>query len=266
MTKTIFCHFFRPLAVCALIFSTQSQAHAWGSEGHRLIASAAEQQLAPAARIEIHRILSQEPGATLASISTWADEVRDRDSSHWHYINMPAKAECNYLPAYCPDGKCVVGATNNMISILKKARSGEDRLVALKYLVHLVEDAHQPLHAYGELKGGNLYQVQAFGKGTNLHAVWDTAMIQHWPGGRSGLASALTDTKGRLPAVGTPASWVEESCRIAESDGFFPPAHFVNDAYVARWQPVMLKRMQTASMRLAATLNSVFASSDRSKN
>lgn len=75
-----------------------------------------------------------------------------------------------------------------MITILKKARSGEDRLVALKYLVHLVDDAHQLLYAYGELKGGNLYQVQAFGKGTNLHVVWDTAMIQHWPGGRPSLS------------------------------------------------------------------------------
>lgn len=266
MIKNSFRHFIRAFTTGVLALTAQTASHAWGAEGHRLIAAAAEQQLAPAARNELQRILSREPGATLASISTWADEVRDRDTGHWHYINLPAKAGCNYLPAYCPDGKCVVGATNNMISILKNTRNDEDRLVALKYLVHLVEDAHQPLHAYGELKGGNQFQVQAFGKGTNLHAVWDTAMIQHWPGGRSNLAAELADAKGKLPAIGTPANWVEESCRIAESDGFFPTTHFVDDVYVLRWQPVMLKRMQTATMRLAATLNGVFASRDRARN
>jgi len=244
----------------------QTAAHAWGAEGHRLIAAAAEKQLTPTARAEVQRILSNEPGATLESISTWADEVRDRASSHWHYINMPSNAGCNYRPEYCPDGKCVVDATNNMINVVKNARSGEDRLVGLKYLVHLVEDAHQPLHAYGELKGGNLYQVQAFGKGTNLHAVWDSAMINHWQGGRGALSAALADSKVKLPPVGSPATWVEESCRIAESQGFFPEGHFVDAAYVDRWQPVMLKRMQTASMRLASTLNTVFAQRDHSRN
>lgn len=49
------------------------------------------------------------------------------------------------------------------------------RMVALKYLVHLVADVHQPLHA-GHLddKGGNTYQLQAFMRGSNLHALWDT--------------------------------------------------------------------------------------------
>lgn len=266
MTKITYRQSLRSFALTAAALAFSNAAYAWGADGHRLISAAAEQQLTPAARAEVQLILSQEPGATLASISTWADEVRDSASAHWHYINMPAKADCNYQPAYCKDGKCVVGATNNMISVLKNARSASDRLVALKYLVHLVEDAHQPLHAYGELKGGNLYQVQAFGKGTNLHAVWDTAMIQHWPGGRSALASELGNTRVRLPAVGTPASWAEESCRIAESEGFFPTGRFIDESYLIRWQPLALTRMQTAAMRLAATLNSALGSREHARN
>ena len=52
--------------------------------------------------------------------------------------------------------------------------------MALKYVVHFVADVHQPLHAgYAEDRGGNTYQVQAFGRGTNLHALWDTGLIQN---------------------------------------------------------------------------------------
>ena len=40
-------------------------------------------------------------------------------------------------------------------------------------------DVHQPLHAgYGEDRGGNSYQLQAFMRGTNLHAFWDSGLIR----------------------------------------------------------------------------------------
>ena len=55
----------------------------------------------------------------------------------------------------------------------------EQRLKAMKYLVHLVGDVHQPLHAaYLDDKGGNTYQLQAFMRGSNLHAAWDTGLIR----------------------------------------------------------------------------------------
>ena len=53
-------------------------AAAWGGEGHRLIAEIAESRLSEPARIEVTRLLALEPGASLASVSTWADEFRSR--------------------------------------------------------------------------------------------------------------------------------------------------------------------------------------------
>jgi len=42
---------------------------------------------------------------------------------------------------------------------------------------------HQPLHAgYADDRGGNKFQVRVFGRGTNLHALWDTGLIQTGPG------------------------------------------------------------------------------------
>jgi hypothetical protein len=67
---------------CAV--ATPGSARAWGADGHRLVATAAESLLTPAARAESVRLMALEPGATLASTSTWADEVRNPATAAWH--------------------------------------------------------------------------------------------------------------------------------------------------------------------------------------
>ena len=42
--------------------------------GHQVIAGLALAQLTPKAKAEVGRLLAQEPGETLVTISTWADE------------------------------------------------------------------------------------------------------------------------------------------------------------------------------------------------
>lgn len=72
----------------------------------------------------------------------------------------------------------------------------EERLTALKYVVHLEGDAHQPLHAgYGDDKGGNTCQVRWDGRGSNLHHVWDTGMIETFELDSSALAKQIELTQ-----------------------------------------------------------------------
>ena len=162
--------------VLAAIFWTD--AHAWGVTAHRAVAAIADQHLTTAARRQIDELLAVEPGATLESISTWADEVRSPSTSKWHYVNFP-RDSCTYDPDRdCPDGQCIVVALERQAAILRSDASSERRLKALKYVVHFVADVHQPLHAgFGDDRGGNRYQVQAYGRGTNLHALWDSGKI-----------------------------------------------------------------------------------------
>jgi hypothetical protein len=90
---------------------------AWGSKGHQVIALIAEKNLTPAARAEVDRLLALEPGETLASISTWADEHRSPQTAPWHYVNFP-KEDCIYQPERdCPDGRCVVAAIDKVASV-----------------------------------------------------------------------------------------------------------------------------------------------------
>jgi len=148
-------------------------ANAWGSEGHRLIAEVAESQLTATARAEVNRLLALEPGSTLGSISTWADEHRSPATAALHYVNFPRGGGCRYEPGQnCVNGACVVGAIERQTAVLASNAPDEARLKALKHVVHFVADVHQPLHAgFADDAGGNTYQLQAFRRGTNLHAL-----------------------------------------------------------------------------------------------
>jgi nuclease S1 len=251
---------FKPLPILAgaLYLLASSSAFGWGRDGHRLIAELAYESRSPVARSKVDALLATEPGATFVSISTWADEVRTPSTGRWHYVNFDRGGSCSYVAQRdCPDGQCVVGAIERQTETIKTSKSLEDRLKALKWLVHLVGDVHQPLHSgFADDKGANLYQVQAFGRGGNLHSVWDSGLLTNWPGGLSTLATELrrgwTPDKGSL---GNAADWASESCRIASSSGIYPDGRFVDDNYAARWRPVVLTRMQAGARRLTEILN-----------
>jgi hypothetical protein len=217
----------------------------------------AEQQLSGRARSEIARLLTLEPGASLVSISTWADDTRTPSTAAWHYVNLPRDADCHYDALRdCPDGQCVVGAIERQQKVLASTASDVERLKALKYLVHFVADVHQPLHAgYADDRGGNRYQVQAFGRGTNLHSLWDTGLIEQWPGGPSALLADLK-AEGALASDGSlPRQWAEESCRVVASEGFYPSGHKIDYDYAQRMGPALKERLVAAGRRLATLLN-----------
>lgn len=245
----------------ALAVASPVHAKAFGSEGHHIVANIAERQLSDRARSEVARLLALEPGARLASISTWADDTRTPSTAAWHYVNLPRDADCRYDAARdCPDGQCVVGAIERQRKVLASAASDAERLKALKYLVHFVADVHQPLHAgYADDRGGNKYQVQAFGRGTNLHALWDTGLIERSPGALSALLAESSAAGFDTPDVSMPEQWAEESCRIVAADGFYPSGHKIDADYLQRMVPTLKERLAAAGRRLATLLNNSLA-------
>lgn len=156
------------------------------------------------------------------------------------YVNFP-RGDCHYVAERdCPDGKRIVSALTRQIDVLTSDAPPEKRLLALKYVVHLDADIHQPLHAgFGDDRGGNSYQVQALGKGTNLHALWDGGLGLLGP-------ERLSDVEPRLRAKMAsvsagrlrPEVMAEESCRIASGDDFYPGRHVSAD-YFGQYMPVV---------------------------
>jgi len=231
---------------------------AWGTQGHQVIAGLAYAQLTPAARKEVDRMLAKEPGETLESISTWADEHRNPSTGAWHYVNFP-RDSCTYdAQRDCQDGRCVVGAIERELEVLASNTSDENRLKALKYVVHLVGDVHQPLHAgYLDDKGGNTYQLQAFMRGSNLHALWDTGLIRNLDQDTDTLVKRLLPhSRAAASRNGSAVEAAQESCRIVGTPGFYP-ARKVGMDYIEHFTPTMEQRLAQAGARLAGTLNRI---------
>lgn len=237
---------------------------AWGAAGHRIIAAMAEQRLTPAARAEARRLLAPSGAGSLADVAAWADQVREdpaqrelaRATAKLHFINF-SDARCGREPARdCVDGDCVVAAIARYAALLgDRARSDAERAQALRFLVHFVGDAHQPLHAgYRVDRGGNNHQVRLGDKGTNLHTVWDFDVLGSRKLGWRKYALRL-QPPARARAGGTPREWAEESCRITRDAGVYPRSRTLDARYLEAMRPIAEKRLRLAAIRLADLLD-----------
>ncbi|MDQ2734888.1 MAG: S1/P1 nuclease [Pseudomonadota bacterium] len=245
----------------SILLCLPNSAWAWGVEGHEVIALIAERLLTPKTRERLALILALEPGATLSSISNWADRTRNRSAAPWHYVNLPRDANCVYsAPRDCPDGRCVVAALQDQsLRLASFSASLADKREALKYVVHLMGDIHQPLHAaFADDRGGNTYQVQAFGHGTNLHALWDTGLLRQADADAVGLSNAVVGLPPPTSSLAfAPERWAMESCRIASRPDFYP-GHRITQTYLDIYEPVAETRLLLAGYRLASLLNATF--------
>ena len=257
-------------------------ANAWGALGHQLVGALAQTRLTPAAAAEVRALLRDEPTPTLAGVAMWADDLRNTDpdrfkaTARWHYVNT-ADGSCHYDAARdCPDGACVIGAIEAQRKLLAdRSQPFEVRRDALKFVVHFVGDAHQPMHAgHRPDKGGNEFAItlrtdippEAYARDrykdgvmdTNLHSVSDYYV----------LASAHLDLDAysrRLAAPlrsswafqRTPVKWAAESCAL--SDRYYPPTHELDARYLEAMRPLAEQRIVKAARRLARLLNEALA-------
>ena len=253
--------------IAALVVAlSPTSAHAWGAKGHRLVAGLAAAELTPQARAEVARLLRGAAEPTLVGVANWADDLRGYDaglgkrSSPWHYVNL-AEDGCAYRrTAHCADGDCVIEVIVRQRALLADRRQPDAvRAQALKFLVHFVGDAHQPLHAgYARDKGGNTVQLQLDGQGSNLHRLWDSAVIASAELSEPRYLHHLQQmTLPREARIGLtdPTAWAEASCRIVQRDGFYPSRAKIEPAYFTQWRPTADAQLRIAGHRLAALLN-----------
>ena len=257
------------LFLCTL-FVTAVVLISWGVTGHRTIGRIAANHLSPQATAAVRELLGNE---TLAEASTWADEVRNQpDYKHtgsWHYINLP-------LGLSEPDfEKTVKGMTQeNVYSALLQqeqvlgstASSKGQKIEALKFIVHFIGDLHQPMHVSREEdKGGNTIQVNYAGAGTNLHALWDSKLLDHLGLDDQQLASTR-DHAGAAQVAAWQSDplikWIWESYEIssklyAEVDAM--NGRSIDDTYYQAHIQIVEQRIEMAGVRLAGVLNRIFA-------
>ena len=252
------------------------QLSAWGPKGHAIVADIAASRLTPVTKQNLRLLLGDD---SLASISSWADLVRkDRDESYdWHFVDIPKDApgfsearDCfrpqdKHKDAMTDRHNCVVDRIESFQKVLADENaSRNDRLEALKWIVHFVGDVHQPLHAIDEARGGNDIKLPVFGSpkcgdyDCNLHWTWDTLLLEH--AGYSeeeyvGRLNELIEQKHLdKHAGGTPVDWANESHLQARHIVDEKPAT-VDEAYYQANIELVNEKLAIAGLRLARLLN-----------
>jgi hypothetical protein len=271
---------FAALAAAATLLP--SPALAWGKTGHRVVAAIADTQLSGLARAHIEQILG--PGESLDEAATWPDDMRadpspfwQKTASPWHYVTLNGTTY-DHAP---PEGDALEALGRFSKMLQDPNASLADKQLALRFVVHLVGDLHQPLHA-GKCcdKGGNDVKVTWMGKPTNLHAAWDSSIVDEEQLSFSELAAKLERHISPSDVIAwsdvNPRDWVIESAELR--DRVYPTAADMpkpvkgkkrrkhqpvlpdlSYSYVYRFTPVMERRLSQAGVRLAAYLNAIFA-------
>jgi nuclease S1 len=258
----------RLTVVLAVLAITASPAWSWGNKAHRLVAKVAERHLTDEARNGVRDLL--DPDEDMATASTWADEQKRqiKGSAPWHYVNVPIDEE-KYKAEFCDN--CVVAKIQEFRDILKdRTQSRSRRQVALRFVIHLVGDVHQPLHVGDNNdRGGNDTQVRFFNKGSNLHKVWDTDMIE-WVGRNEDqwlqtLAQLDTEDNQKKCMKDGVENWATESLVAAKQayqmpgcDRLIKSGDKLRNEYLDANLPTVRRRLYQAGLRLALVLNDAF--------
>lgn len=267
--------------VAALLWSMGVQlGWAWGREGHRLTALVAEHYLTPETKAQVAKLLGNE---TLADIAPWADDYRrdHPETGPWHYVDIPAAQEQFDRKRDCPLSKtdpaspwrdCVTDRILYFEGRLgDTSLSPADRAMALKFLVHLIGDIHQPFHALGDARGGNDIKVEFLGSSMcgmytcNLHGVWDSGIIE-----AQGLSEEkytdrllkeIKDNHWERLAGGEPTAWANISHHYAV-EALVPNGAMITPAYVAEESKVVDAQLALAGLRIARVLNRILGEPD----
>lgn len=296
----------RALALAVPLALSSGAGFAWNAAGHRLSAEIAWQRLDQATREQVAELLRPHPDyarwvargkdadparTAFVEASTWPDDIR-RDKRfyhagiepptptlvgfpdmerrrHWHYVDRPlargtpAKPSAGELDRRLASLAATVGDSRAELS----ARS-----YALPWLIHLVGDAHQPLHAASRYdgagrgdQGGNALTVDhplhPRRSMMSLHAYWDDLPGAPWlRGSRLEAAARALSELHAPPPIATPERWLDESWRIARDDAY-PPGDdavpTIGREFHDNAQEIARRRVAEAGYRLAELLRGI---------
>ena len=257
------------MIVCALLV-VSPKAFSWGKTGHRVVAEIAERNLDPAAKKGIKDLLGVD---TLARIANYPDEIRsDRKYDYtgsWHYTSIPS--DKTYFDQKRNKDGDIIEALFRMDETLKDPKkSKEDKAFALKFLVHLMGDLHQPLHVgLAEDRGGNNVRVKWFKSESNLHAIWDEAIIDFQQLSYTEYTTFLnhfTKTEKADFSKGNFIDWAKESQDLRGIVYDTGGSENLSYEYSFKAKPVIEERLRQAGLRLATVLNGIFKKGKEDKS
>ena len=245
-----------------------TDAFAWGTTGHRVIAEVAERNLTKRAQRKLHKIIGDQK---LAYWANWPDNIKAdttgvwKPTERWHYVNVSPQSN---IKQFTDSLKAQQGPNiYTQIKVLSdqikdKKTSPQDREIALRFLIHLAGDAAQPMHV-GRIEdlGGNRIKLNYFGASTNLHSLWDSKMVDFEKYSYTEYARVL-DVKSKEEVktiqLGTLEDWLYDSQKAANRiyANSKPDSNYSYD-YNYKFQPLVERQLLYGGLRLAKILNEV---------
>jgi len=243
------------------------------------VAEIAADHLTPAAAAQVKELLGKQ---TMADVAVWADDYREnhRETAPWHYVDIPAQDKDYLRERDCPVPRglkpgaatpwrdCAVDRILYFEQQLADAKTTRaQKVFALKFLIHIVGDLHQPLHAMGEARGGNAIVVTLFGATKcgdwpcNLHWTWDIGLIEHTRLDEKQYVAKLETQIAQqkladLPPA-TPVDWANASHRAALA-AWVPDGTAIGQQYFDAEVGTLDRALELGGLHLADVLNAIF--------
>ena len=316
-----------PLWFAGLVFGPAAPTTPWNDSGHRIVSLLAWTRLEPAAQREVERLLRAHPRFAedlqaglprdaapalavrhaFALAANWPDTVRSlthpmhrvANRPTWHYIDLSFAIDGIAVPpkvsSTSPDPDDIVAAIAwNGARLADRDLRAADRAIALCWVVHLVEDLHQPLHACSLRSatfpdgdaGGNRFLVTRSPYDrhsvTNLHALWDSLLGEYrsptWEAclvtGLASLPEFAPSVLAEAVVVRDPAAWAKESHDLAVRHAYRngtlqgavsgeTPPPLLPAGYLAEAEAIAMQRAFVAAARLADLLNRTLVTAER---
>lgn len=236
----------------------------WGQKGHDVTAAIAERHLTPTTKVAIDSIME---GKSIIYWANWLDNASHTSqyeySKTWHYKNIDPEYSFETAPLNTK-GDVIMAVNENIAKLKDKSSTMPELKLALKMLIHLVGDMHQPMHLgrYSD-RGGNKYKVKFFNRDTNLHSIWDSNILES---GHKWSYSEWTDQIDRINDIQISeytsddiTDWAKETYNIAcEIYETTPEDTNISYDYIAGWTPTIEQQLLRGGIRLAYLLNSIF--------
>jgi hypothetical protein len=194
---------------------------------------------------------------------------------YWHYKDLGFSTDGT--PVEEPDPVNALSQIAAFREALKPlSRLPDDvRSYDLVWLIHLVGDVHQPLHAtarfssnlsHGDEGGNKVEVVRATGERMKLHAYWDS-LFGGYSTPRGAILDGLIDPDTKLPepdavlaAESDPQKWLEESKALAIEFVYAEPVksgtspYMLDRAYETNARTTARKQAALAGSRLASLI------------
>jgi hypothetical protein len=245
--------------IASIAFSLSiNKTFAWGRTGHSIVAQIAFNYLDKKTKANVMKYLDT---LTIEQAASWMDNLRN-DKTYdylkpYHYINIE-KGE-NYT--HSTEDNIINGINNAMLKLDNMENlSKEEITLNLLILFHLIGDLHQPLHCgYGVDKGGNTVQVSLFGKGSNLHRLWDSDMIEYKKMNLDSCLKLNSYTRKQIRHIKkiNVVNWMNES-RSHLTQVYNFSTNKIEDEYINYNSPLIKKQLLDAGLRLAKVLKKYF--------